>query len=87
MYHNSQGTGLSIYSMPFYKIIVPTVDTIRYDFLVSKLLANEFPVLLVGPVGTGKTSTAVSVVSQLDSEKYSTLMINMSAQVISFFNL
>lgn len=67
--------------MPFYKIIVPTVDTIRYDFLVSKLLANEFPVLLVGPVGTGKTSTAVSVISQLDSEKYSTLMINMSAQV------
>lgn len=67
--------------MPFYKIIVPTVDTIRYDFLVSKLLAKGYPVILVGPVGTGKSSTAINVLSQLNSTKYSMLSINMSAQV------
>lgn len=70
--------------MPFYKIVVPTVDTIRYNFLVAKLLGNEYPVMLVGPVGTGKSSTASSVLSQMDSSKYSMLMINMSAQASYF---
>lgn len=59
------------------------MDTVRYDFLVSKLLESEYPVMLVGPVGTGKTSTAMSVIGQLNKEKYTTLLINMSAQVCS----
>lgn len=66
--------------LPFYEIIVPTVDTIRYNFLLASLLSNGFPVLLVGTVGTGKTSTATSVLKELDTTKYSLLSINMSAQ-------
>ncbi|XP_024940642.1 dynein heavy chain 2, axonemal [Cephus cinctus] len=69
--------------IPFYKIIVPTVDTARYDFLVNILLAHGYPVLLVGPVGTGKTSTAQSVLDSLDRLKYILLVINMSAQTTS----
>ncbi|XP_051176804.1 dynein axonemal heavy chain 2 [Leptopilina boulardi] len=69
--------------IPFYKIVVPTVDTIRYEYLVSVLMGHEFPVLLVGPVGTGKTSTAQSVFESLDRMKYSILVINMSAQTTS----
>ena len=42
-------------SSPFYKIMVPTVDTVRYNYLVSTMVASQNPVLLVGPVGTGKT--------------------------------
>lgn len=71
------------FSLPFYKIIVPTIDTLRYDFLVSKLLANQYPVLLCGQVGSGKSSTAVSVLDALNPSKYSLLQINMSAQVSS----
>ncbi|KAJ8920059.1 hypothetical protein NQ315_011713 [Exocentrus adspersus] len=67
----------------FYKITVPTVDTIRYEFIVSALLASGYPVLLTGPVGTGKTSTAQSVLSSLDYDKYAVLNINMSAQTTS----
>ena len=52
-------------SCPFYKIMVPTVDTVRYNHLVSTLVANQIPVLLVGPVGTGKTSIAQSVLQSL----------------------
>ena len=63
--------------------MVPTVDTVRYNFLVSALMRSVQPVLLVGPVGTGKTSIAQSVCSQLDSSKYSVLTINMSAQTSS----
>nr|CAD7455963.1 unnamed protein product [Timema tahoe] len=69
--------------LPFFKITVPTVDTVRYQYLVSTLLSNSYAGLLVGPVGTGKTSTAQAVLESLDESKYSLLMINMSAQTTS----
>uniref|UniRef100_A0A2K5ICV1 Dynein axonemal heavy chain 2 n=1 Tax=Colobus angolensis palliatus TaxID=336983 RepID=A0A2K5ICV1_COLAP len=68
---------------PFYKITVPTVDTVRYNYLVSTLVANQNPVLLVGPVGTGKTSIAQSVLQSLPSSQWSVLIVNMSAQTTS----
>ncbi|XP_031208338.1 dynein heavy chain 2, axonemal isoform X2 [Mastomys coucha] len=68
---------------PFYKIMVPTVDTVRYNYLVSTLVANQNPVLLVGPVGTGKTSIAQSVLQSLPSSQWSVLIVNMSAQTTS----
>lgn len=61
--------------------MVPTVDTVRYDFLVYSLLQAKRPVLLTGPVGTGKTSLAQKVLQRLDPKIYSLLVINMSAQV------
>ena len=72
---------LSPCSAPFYKILVPTVDTLRYDFLVHHLILAERPVLLVGPVGTGKTSVAQGVLQKLDPQKFNLLTINLSAQV------
>ena len=69
-------------SLPFYKIMVPTVDTVRYDFLVHSLVLAGDPVLLVGPVGTGKTSVAQTVLQKLDNTVFSVLTINLSAQVI-----
>uniref|UniRef100_G1MEZ7 Dynein axonemal heavy chain 2 n=1 Tax=Ailuropoda melanoleuca TaxID=9646 RepID=G1MEZ7_AILME len=68
---------------PFYKIMVPTVDTVRYNYLVSALVASQNPVLLVGPVGTGKTSIAQSVLQSLPSSQWSVLIVNMSAQTTS----
>nr|CAI5834494.1 unnamed protein product [Callosobruchus analis] len=68
---------------PFYKITVPTVDTVRYEFLVQALLDHGNPVLLTGPVGTGKTSTAQTVLASLDTSRYTILNINMSAQTSS----
>lgn len=61
--------------------MVPTVDTVRYNYLVSALVASQKPVLLVGPVGTGKTSIAQSVLQSLPSSQWSVLTVNMSAQV------
>ena len=69
------------FSTPFYKIMVPTVDTVRYDFLVHNLVLAGEPVLLVGPVGTGKTSVAQTVLQKLDASTFSVLTINLSAQV------
>ncbi|MEQ2203298.1 hypothetical protein XENOCAPTIV_028272 [Xenoophorus captivus] len=60
--------------------MVPTVDTVRYNLLVQALVLNQHPVLLTGPVGTGKTSVAQNVLQGLD-KKWTALTINMSAQV------
>ncbi|XP_031338901.1 dynein heavy chain 2, axonemal-like isoform X2 [Photinus pyralis] len=68
---------------PFFKIIVPTVDTVRYRCIVETLLAAGYPSLLTGPVGTGKTSTAQSVLSSLDLTRFSVLNVNLSAQTSS----
>ena len=37
--------------------------------------------MLVGPVGTGKTSVAENTLTKLDTKTYSVLTVNMSAQV------
>ncbi len=69
------------FRIPFYKMIVPTVDTIRYEYLIRNLLLNKHQVLLVGTIGTGKTTVAENVLNKLDSVIYNTLIIHMSAQV------
>ena len=66
---------------------MPTVDTIRYNYLVSGLIKKQRPVLLIGPVGTGKTSVAQSVLNELDPMEFGVLVINMSAQVFRFYPL
>ncbi|KAJ3217500.1 Dynein heavy chain 2, axonemal [Dinochytrium kinnereticum] len=69
-------------SVPFYKIFVPTIDTIRNEFLVKSLIEKKVPFLVVGDVGTGKTSLIQSVLSGLDTSK-AVALINMSAQTSS----
>lgn len=74
---------LLAFRLPFYKIMIPTVDTLRYHFLLRVLIKCKRPVLLTGPVGTGKTSVTHSVVEELDSKMWNVVAINMSAQVFS----
>lgn len=48
----SPATSLQV---PFFQILVPTVDTVRYSYLVKNLVAARKPVLLNGLSGTGKS--------------------------------
>ncbi|KAM3621055.1 uncharacterized protein V6R79_005381 [Siganus canaliculatus] len=67
---------------PFYKILVPTVDRVRYSFVVKALVMGKHPVLITGPAAAGKTSLAQMVLHELD-EKWTSLTVNMSPQTTS----
>jgi len=52
----------------YFDILVPTIDTVRYGFLLEKLLDVNHSVLYTGTTGVGKVSfCAVSVVRLLMS--------------------
>ena len=66
----------------FNEIIVPTVDTCRYAFMLELLQLRNFPILFVGPTGTGKSAYTVGkLVTMRDaSERYYSLTVAFSAQ-------
>jgi dynein heavy chain, axonemal len=43
--------------VPFFEMLVPTVDTVRYGYLLEKLLAVKQSVLYTGNTGVGKVRT------------------------------
>lgn len=68
--------------LPFFKVMVPTVDTVRVKFIASSLVRGGVHTLLVGGVGVGKTMMASSVVEGLPTS-YGAISINFSAQTSS----
>ena len=63
--------------------MVPTVDTIRNQFLVDALVNNHKNVLIVGGTGTGKTMLIQHALSTLEQTQWMTLNINFSARTSS----
>nr|XP_033781609.1 dynein heavy chain 12, axonemal isoform X2 [Geotrypetes seraphini] len=62
-------------------IIVPTMDTIRYTFLLDLCINYAKPLLFVGPTGTGKSIYVKDkLMNNLDKEKYLPFFINFSAR-------
>jgi len=68
--------------VPFFKVMVPTVDTVRVKFIASRLVRGGVHTLLVGAVGVGKTMMASSVLEGLPTG-YGAININFSAQTSS----
>jgi dynein heavy chain len=64
----------------FSQIIVPTLDTARYTFLLETLLRNNKPCLFVGPTGTGKTLYVQKLLLALPAKEWASIFINYSAQ-------
>ncbi|OCT58631.1 dynein heavy chain 12, axonemal [Xenopus laevis] len=62
-------------------IIVPTMDTVRYTFLMDMCIRYEKPLLFVGPTGTGKSVYVKDkLMNSLDKEKFFPFFINFSAR-------
>ena len=52
-------------------IIIPTLNTVRYQHIMSILVNNDKPFMLIGPSGTGKTVYINDLLNRkLDSEKF-----------------
>ena len=61
-------------------IIVPTVDTVRYTFLLDQLVRSKKHCLLVGPTGTGKTAYIKKHLQGGLPDSFVPLFFNFSAQ-------
>ncbi|KAL7754402.1 hypothetical protein RI367_000383 [Sorochytrium milnesiophthora] len=61
-------------TIPFYRILVPTVDTLRNEYLFRAITRLKRPLLVVGDVGTGKTSMVQSVLNSMEG----TMVLNIS---------
>uniref|UniRef100_A0A7S2P1M5 Uncharacterized protein n=1 Tax=Leptocylindrus danicus TaxID=163516 RepID=A0A7S2P1M5_9STRA len=65
----------------FQSIVVPTIDTVRHDWLLGQLISNNFNALVTGNTGTGKSVTVKKMLETgLDATKYSNIIMNFSAR-------
>jgi len=69
--------------MPFSRIIVPTVDTLRNIYIVHTLVTQNMHVMVVGNTGTGKTVLAQQELDALSPETYGKLTLYFSAATSS----
>ncbi|XP_045516056.1 dynein axonemal heavy chain 2 [Pieris brassicae] len=67
-------------SLGFHNILVPTVEFIRVQIIALDMLKAGYGVLVGGGTGTGKTFLIQGTLAQLDPDRYSMQVINMSAQ-------
>jgi dynein heavy chain len=67
----------------FSKVLVPTVDTTRYTYLLDQVVRVRAPVLFCGESGTAKTITVQNFFHALDLDQYLTLTINFSSRTTS----
>ncbi|XP_051785909.1 dynein axonemal heavy chain 6 [Erpetoichthys calabaricus] len=70
--------------VPFFQMLVPTTDTVRYGYLMEKLLAVRHSVLFTGITGVGKSVVARGLLNKVQDEAgYVPVYINFSAQTSS----
>ncbi|KAI4587317.1 hypothetical protein MJG53_005104 [Ovis ammon polii x Ovis aries] len=69
---------------PFFEMLVPTADTVRFGYLMEKLLAVKHSVLFTGITGVGKSVIAKGLLNRIqESAGYVPVYLNFSAQTSS----
>jgi dynein heavy chain, axonemal len=67
----------------FNEILVPTIDTVRTEWLLNLMHAVKRSTLLVGESGTSKTATALSFLRKLNADINVILGVNFSSRTTS----
>lgn len=70
-------------NVKFSEILVPTVDTLRIEWVLNLMNEIKRPVLLVGETGTSKTAIISSYLRKLNPDVYIILNINFSSRTSS----
>lgn len=60
--------------------MVPTGDTVRYKYLINKLVQNKKNILVSGETGVGKSVIVGDFLSGMELDKFSYTIMNFSAQ-------
>ena len=68
---------------PFFNILVPTSDTVKYKYLMDHLNKKNLGCLFMGETGVGKSVIIMDYLSQLDKSLYLTKSSNFSAKTTS----
>jgi dynein heavy chain, axonemal len=63
----------------FQDILVPTLDTIRYGYILETQLRNDYPVLFCGDTGTGKSVMVKDKLMKHMGENFVSHFMNFSA--------
>ena len=75
--------------MPYFNMVVPTIDTVRFGYILEKQLSQLYPVFFTGVTGTGKTVVVQDFLNRASSSDYKggvpvvPILINFSAQTAS----
>jgi dynein heavy chain len=67
----------------FSKILVPTIDTKKYSYIINLMIKNKFPCMFVGESGTAKSVIIANYLNSLSSDHYMKLEINFSSRTTS----
>ncbi|VDN14492.1 unnamed protein product [Dibothriocephalus latus] len=66
--------------LPYPEILVPTVETVRLEWILKENFLLNRPILIVGDTGTSKTATALATIQSLNPETTTSLVINFSSR-------
>ena len=70
--------------MKFSSIYVPTIDSLRYSFILETLLNLRENVYVTGETGTGKTAIIQNIIKKFNAtEEWTFIRMNFSAQTTS----
>ncbi|KAL3853467.1 hypothetical protein ACJMK2_017003 [Sinanodonta woodiana] len=73
--------GVEIKTKKIREMLVPTMDTARYTYLMDYCIQHSRPLLFVGPTGTGKSVYIQDkLMNGLPKEKFIPAFVNFSAQ-------
>eukprot|EP00792_Barthelona_sp_PAP020_P009044 TRINITY_DN3265_c0_g7_i1.p1 TRINITY_DN3265_c0_g7~~TRINITY_DN3265_c0_g7_i1.p1 ORF type:complete len:3985 (+),score=1167.19 TRINITY_DN3265_c0_g7_i1:38-11956(+) len=70
-------------SVPFFEILVPTIDTVRYSYLLKASIDVNRPLLFTGVSGVGKSvimQDCINKMIETNPKALSSIQINFSAQ-------
>ena len=67
-------------SATYNSVVVPTVDTIRNEFLIDTLLRHGYHVLCTGETGTGKSVSVKQKLLEGMGDDFTSMFLNFSAQ-------
>ena len=70
-------------NMPFFEMLVPTSDTVRFGYVTEILFKAGHPVMFTGETGVGKSVIAKQILSKLAEDDVIPVFINFSAQTSS----